>query len=223
MPDSKEHCLAGDVNKFLDGRGIELVRKYFDPAAQFSGASFGRFAGGGDAVGHRYAFTAEDLVAVTLLDVSVPGQAALEILDKRSSEFNALLAEVPYDLDLWDAPASVVDDSSPAAILWDSLRKLPDMGPAKTHKLMARKRPRLLPVFDSVVKKALQPHRRSVWLPFWYELQDETLIARLAEIHEAAGLDEQIPLLRVLDVAVWMRNRKKSKWQLAFTPCPKWS
>ena len=166
MTDSNPACLAGDVNRFLDDPGAELVREYFDPTFRFSGAAFGEFAGGGDAIGHRCIFTAEDLVAVTLLDVSVPGHAALQILHKQSAEFNALLAKVPYDKDLWDANAEDIDKSSPAAMLYTGLRKLPGMGRATTHKLMARKRPRLLPVFDSVVKEALQPHKASVWLPF---------------------------------------------------------
>ncbi len=212
-------CLAGDVTKFLDDIGIELVHRYFDPASRFSGAAFDTFAGGGDAVGHRNAFTAEDLVAVTLLDVEVPGHAALAILDHESAEFSDLLAEIPVDIDLWDASLEVVSAGSSAATLWDRLNKLTGIGWVTANKLMARKRPRLLPVYDAVVKAALQPKEDSFWLPLRQEMQDETLVRLLVDVRTSAGLRERIPLLRVLDVAVWMRNRQASDCPLRYTRC----
>ncbi len=41
---------------------------------------------------------------------------------------------------------------------------------------------------------------------FGRELRDPALVSRLHELRSAAGLDERVPLLRVLDAAVWMRN-----------------
>jgi hypothetical protein len=93
------------------------------------------------------------------------------------------------------------------------------MGWVTTHKLMARKRPRLLPVYDTVVKAALQPEGDEFWLPLRTELLDPWLVNRLAAVKDVAGLDEQISLLRVLDVAVWMRNRRASDCRLEFVPC----
>ena len=206
--------------RFLDDVGVAQVRQYFDPAQGFSGAAFDTFAGGGDAGAHRYEFTAEDLVAVTLLDVVVPGHAALEILDQRASEFNALLAEVPHEVDLWDAPMGLVDATSDASQLWGLLTALPNVGWVTASKLLARKRPRLLPVYDSVVKAALQPDVESFWLPLRQELLNGGVVEQLREVRSAAGLSERISLLRVLDVAVWMRNRRASDCPLDFAPCP---
>src|SRR6476646_11701429 len=59
-------CLAGDMTPFLDDIGVQLLRTYFDPEAEFSGAAFDTFAGGGDAIARRHTFTADDLVATTL-------------------------------------------------------------------------------------------------------------------------------------------------------------
>lgn len=181
-----QRCLAGDVNKFLDKIGIEQLRRYFDPVAGFSGSGYDTLAGGGDAVGRRNVFTADDLVAVTLLDMVVPGPAALAILHEQSSELSSLLSEIPVDIDLWDASPDVVSPSSPAGMLWDRLVEFDGMGWVTTHKLMARKRPRLLPVYDSVVKAALQPDESTFWLPLRQELQDPSLVAR-AEEHPRCG------------------------------------
>lgn len=223
MQNAVPRCLAGDMTPFLDDIGVQLLRTYFDPEAKFSGAAFDTFAGGGDAIARRHTFTTDDLVATTLLDVDVPGHAALAILDGRTSEFSGLLTQIPVDVELWDAPSDVSDDSSAAAELWRCLKALPGVGWVTASKLMARKRPRLLPVYDSVVKAALQPDERSFWLPLRLELQDGTLVERLRYVREDAGLSERIPLLRVLDVAIWMRNRRASTCQLHFRPCPHWA
>jgi len=48
-------------------------------------------------------------------------------------------------------------------------------------------------------------------------------VKRLRDIRTAAGLDDRVPLLRVLDVAVWMRNEGISQvdaTRLGVTPLP---
>lgn len=141
-----------------------------------------------------------------MLGVRLPARGALQILDGR---FNELLARIPLDVDLTDedCPADVIDERAPAAELW---RRLCDetkgAGWVVAHKLCARKRPRLLPAYDDVVKRALQPKCDSFWVPLWRELRDPALVRRLHQVRSSAGLDERVPLLRVLDAAVWMRN-----------------
>jgi hypothetical protein len=222
VPDLGGSCLEGDVRKFLDDVGVEQVRTYFDPDSGFSGSEFDTLAGGGDAIAHRCMFTAMDLVAVTLLEVVVPGDSALDLLVRQPSEYNALLSEIPTDIDLWEAADDVVGPDSAAARLWVRLMSFPDMGWVTTSKLLARKRPRLLPVYDTVVKAALQPNSRSFWLPLRDELQDDSVVQRLNAVRDAAGLDDEISLLRILDVAVWMRNRKASRCKLEYSRCPHW-
>lgn len=203
----------GSVWPFLDGDvAVDLVSEYFGtgdhrsaPAA-FSGAYFESFAGGGDAAGNRDRFTSDDLVAVTLLGVQVPGWAALRILDTDAAALNALLGEVPADMDLWDADPSLLEPGSPAFELWTAIEALPEIGWVTAGKLLARKRPRLVPVYDRVVKAALMPNRKGFWLALRSELQDRSIVDRLREIHTEAQLPDHVSLLRVLDVAIWMRN-----------------
>jgi hypothetical protein len=86
------------------------------------------------------------------------------------------------------------------------LNDVPGIGWVTANKLCARKRPLLLPVYDTVVKAALQPTRQSFWEPLRNEFADGELQSRLMELRDEAGVPN-LSLLRVLDVAVWMRNQ----------------
>lgn len=210
--------LQGDVWKFLDEVGVQQVRAYYDPTSGFSGSRFELFAGGGDFIGRHNVFTSDDLVAVTLLEMTVPGNAALALLERDTGGFSELLSAIPVDVDLWDVPDIDIGPDSAAALLWSRLMEFPGMGWVTTSKLLARKRPRLLPVYDTVVKAALQPTSDAFWIPLRGELQDSEIKERLREIRNEAVLDDRVSLLRILDVAIWMRNRKASTCKLAFSP-----
>ena len=219
-------CLAGDVRPFLDDHAPALVAQYFTSGA-FTGAHFDTLGGGGDAPPTMNTFTSDDLVAITMLGVRVTAHGALRLL---KGEFDSLLAQIPVDADLTDrgCPIDLVDEGSAASRLWQQLCTVPDVGWVVAHKLSARKRPLLLPVYDKVVKAALQPNIDAFRVPLWRELRDPALVERLREVRAAAGLDERTPLLRVLDVAVWMRNQgtlqvapaDTTVHPLPFTPCP---
>jgi Family of unknown function (DUF6308) len=71
---------------------IRLVRAYFADGpvagqARYSGAYFERLGGGGDRPETAYQFTAEDLLAVSMLSVPVDGHYALHVLDYQAREF----------------------------------------------------------------------------------------------------------------------------------------
>jgi hypothetical protein len=84
------------------------------------------------------------------------------------------------------------------------------MGDTKTSKLLARKRPRLIPVQDKLVIKALghDPRKHG---DFWSAMHRHTqpghpsrLWAQLHAIRESSGVGEDISLLRVFDIVVWL-------------------
>ena len=143
-------------------------------------------------------------MAVSLLSVQIPGQAAINILEDTSVAEG--LIEIPCGVDLWNAPIGVVEPSSAADQIFGRLKGINGVGWVTAHKLLARKRPQLLPVYDRVVKGMLQPRSPKFWIPLWETLQDPAIPERLKEIRVAAGLDESISLLRVLDVALWMAS-----------------
>ena len=91
--------------------------------------------------------------------------------------------------------------------LYARIDALVGLGPTTTSKLLARKRPRLLPVLDTVTRRALG-NPRQAWEPLRLRLRDG-----LAEDLRALALEAEIPshvsILRVLDVVLWMRHRPR--------------
>jgi hypothetical protein len=91
---------------------------------------------------------------------------------------------------------------------WHLLRDQPEVGWVIAGKLLARKRPRLLPVYDRVVRCAVGRAP-----PFWFALHtalredDAALHRQLLELRQAARVPEAVSVLRVCDVAVWMGHR----------------
>ncbi|WKG12436.1 DUF6308 family protein [Nocardia sp. PE-7] len=188
-----------------------LLRTYFcdveaDGSPRYSGAAFERFGGGGDRSEIANVFTAEDVVAVSMLNVRVPGSAALRMLERDRAGLSSLLGSIPADLDLVDAEIDILDEDSPADRLWRALRSV-GVGPVTTSKLLARKRPRLLPVVKQVLD---HPDRHSYWMTLRSALRDDerALVEILAAARIDAGLGEDISLIRCFDVVVWMVGRR---------------
>lgn len=93
--------------------------------------------------------------------------------------------------------------------MWQLIDGIHGIGWVTAHKLLAHKRPALLPFYDRVVKAALQPHDEAFWLPLHEALHGEAGAARLAQIQALrteARLPPWVSELRVLDVVVWMNQ-----------------
>jgi len=198
-------------------RCVADLQAYFTPAEgftskdAFSGGMFERLGGGGDRPDVKNVFTADDLVAVSLLAIRLGhrkeiGRAVIALLDERRAEFEHLLGEIPVGVDLADERAEpLIADGGPADVLWQQLEALPQFGWVTACKLMARKRPALIPVFDTVIQAALQPEKGCYWVSL-HEVLRRGLDDRLSDLRAAAGLPETISTIRVLDVVIWMRE-----------------
>ena len=205
-----------------------LVKRYLaaDPGtgrARFSGAYFERIGGGGDRPEVAREFTAEDLLAVSMLSVRIEGYHALDILCYRTSELNGLLAQIPPGVALQDPRAeALIAEDGPAWKLWDMICDIeprPEgqrIGPVAAGKLLARKRPELIPVYDSRIKKVLKrPRVDNRW---WRDLRDQlvndrVLVRELELVRASAGAGH-MSLLRVFDVMCWMFS-----WEGVDSPC----
>ncbi|MDV6286638.1 DUF6308 family protein [Rhodococcus jostii] len=105
------------------------------------------------------------------------------------------------------------DPLGPGWPAWDletALRTLPGIGQTKATKLIARKRPRLYPIWDSVVSQVLGTERAHL-NPVREALraEDRALHHRLESLRKEAGLPEEISALRVFDVIAWMDGKNR--------------
>ena len=207
-------CLPAALQNPDDEPALRYLRTYYRErpgtplGAGYTGARFDVW----DSTHTRDAdvnrFTADDLVAVSFLSVAVPPKAAWELLAGRPNDFNTLLQAVD-DGDLSDVDPSDINDSWPAWRLWSELRNLRGVDWVTASKLIARKRPNLIPIYDRVVK-TVTGGDSNYWVPLCNALQadNKALHQRLVRLHREAGLPQAVPPLRVFDVIAWMEGKE---------------
>lgn len=172
-----------------------LVAAYFRPDSTFAGATFDTFRTSTEARNNE--ITSDDLVAITLLDVSCTPTAVRKLFGSHRARLTELFRTIPADQPLWER-----EPETAAAMLElrNVLRSEVRIGYVTTTKLMARKRPHLVPIFDSVVSSVLGGW--PTWQVFQTLLEDED---RRNRIEALRGADSaEVSLLRLLDVALWM-------------------
>lgn len=189
-------CLQGSDTD----QALGYLRTYY--GQPYTGAYFDTWAPAGNDP-HR--FTADDVVAVSFLSVVVPPLAARQLLDTKASDFAALLKAVGPDPDLADQPEPITEEQA-ASRLYRAVRKLPGVGRTIGTKLVARKLPRFVPIYDSVVAQ-VNGIGQTHWEPLRQALRTDGLQDRLLELHERAGLGPHVSALRVLDVVSWMEGK----------------
>jgi uncharacterized protein DUF6308 len=196
---------AGRLRETLAQPGVRpAVAAYFDPAAGFAGMTFGTL---GDNPPDQ--LTPADLLAVSLLDITWRPDVVQRLLGSDRARLAGLLAGISADVDLWlatDADLGAVDAA------WDALLDIPGVGTASAAKLLARKRPRLCPITDKVVIRAVGLPGLT-WEVLRCLLQDPAARAEVEALRppEAAGAS----LLRILDVAIWVAHSNSHDAQRA--------
>ncbi|WP_420118792.1 DUF6308 family protein [Micromonospora sp.] len=195
-----------------DPRSVSDLHSYYLGTGDetFTGGQFDQLGGGGSRPETAGVITAEDLVAVELLRVRVPPQQALDLLQGPLGErVAAELGRIPVDVALGtDEAYPLVVAGGPADTAWRALRDAKGIGWVVAGKLLARKRPKLVPVYDTVVSCAYRTGTGFwEWLHGRLREDDGVLTQRLHALHKDAGLPEAVSLLRVLDVVFWMRHR----------------
>ncbi|MEV5962370.1 DUF6308 family protein [Kribbella sp. NPDC051952] len=177
-------------------------------AHRYAGARFDTWDSAGTRGSSHNRFTADDLVAVSFLSVSVPPLAAEALLDTLADDFAELLEELGPDRDL-------VEERTPWAEdwvgwrLWGMLDALPSVGPTTASKLYARKRPRLRPIYDSVIAEVIGSNRW--WEPLRAHLQqDPGLHPHLLSLRDDLKVPFDLSALRILDVLLWMHGKNNT-------------
>lgn len=198
---------------------IDHLATYFAEAA-YSGSFFEALGGGGDRLEVANVVTEADLLSLATLSVPVGGHAARELLTvplaARTSE---LLEQIPASLSIATPEGrAALHEGKPAWDLWKLIRTVGQsaplgnaFGPVRTSKLLARKRPHLIPIYDAVVAKQFGLSGSADQWTIWSELfVDSDFVAHLGAIQSAVAEASHISLLRVLDVVVWMEGRSSA-------------
>ncbi|OIJ67828.1 DUF6308 family protein [Streptomyces mangrovisoli] len=200
-----------------------LLVEYFTRLRQagdlfYSGAHFERLGGGGDAEHVANRFDSNDLIALTMLRVSLKPHGSIDLLADPDRRWTRLLSQIPRDARLEDPLNDpLVAKGGPAWELWEHLavaadhdRKPDGSGPVIAGKLLARKRPHLIPVYDRRIKQLFR--RPTTDHSFWAALaaalraDNGALRDQLIRLRQKAGIGEDIGILRVFDVIAWMHQ-----------------
>lgn len=187
--------------------GVGLGRKELPP---FTGGRFELLDGGGDRADICNRFTASDIISIEMLSVQVPAVVALDLLEGALGEEAAVfLEQIPASVPLWANEAEeLIKDGGPADSVWRLLESQDGVGWVTAGKLLARKRPSLIPVYDDVVRCAFDRPKK-IWTALRDVLRqdDGSFRAVLEDLIRRAGIPAEITPLRALDVALWMRHR----------------
>jgi hypothetical protein len=187
--------------------GVGLGKGELPPS---TGGRFEILDGGGDRAEVCNRFTASDILALGLLSVQLPARVALDLLEGALGEdAAAFLERIPPSAHLWDANAvELIERGGLADSLWRLPEKQDGAGWVTAGKLLGRKRPSLIPVYDNVVRCAFG-WPQNFWIALHEALRqdDGRFRATLNDLIERAGISAQVTPLRALDVAVWMRHR----------------
>jgi hypothetical protein len=152
-----------------------------------------------------YSVEADDLLAVGLLDEAFDAEAAYRILMEDRETYAQLLHDIGPDVDIWD-PKANVDDGSPADQMWDRLEAINGVGPVRAGKLLARKRPHLIPIWDSVMARIFPGQGKEYWTRMRDCLAEDDFHEKVAQTLRPEWLSPLVPTLRLLDGALWMKH-----------------
>ena len=199
---TEQQAFNDAISRFFQGdereNALSSLRAYLHPGA-FTGAWY-------DRIPHTdpYAITAEDIVAVSMLSVDIPPRLSAWLLGDGAPLVRSLLEEIPVDERIGNSD-SLLLENGPAWKLWNQLRNFADVGRTKTSKLMARKRPRLIPIYDSVVGKELGIERSKNTWELWNAFMNDCGIDDFREDANNAGASH-LSDLRIIDIVIWMRR-----------------
>ncbi len=199
----------------------KLLRRYYrdtDKKGLLStGSYFDEWAGRGDTA-NRDVITDSDAVAVSMLSVTVPAKAMVGLTEPHTAaRITGLLEQIPTDVALSNLSrqdaAALLTGSGPAALLWKELRSTKDnrwgIGATTASKIMARKRPHLIPIWDEVIGQVIgKRSSKDQWMNWHRLLTNSTgLPERLEEIHRLSEVELPLSELRIMDVVLWRSGK----------------
>jgi len=208
MSGEQKHGLAVDLRDWFE-RNCDAVPRYIERYFKgFGGRHFETFLG----MGQADRFGPTDFLAVQALEVTVPSGSALRILKDDGEKFTAGLRDLPR-CEIWQAERKVFEPEGAAVKLFRLLDDLPGVGTTKATKLMAAKRPHLIPVQDAFIDEELVEPGGKFWLPMYDQLADASLRDFIGKM--TSGAPVGVSLLRRIDVSIWMHVKERKKAERA--------
>lgn len=206
----------------------------------YSGSFFDTLQGRGDQSEIRDVITAADIIAVSCLETPISAQESVQLLTPDASwsrqplgagergqaytcatrpispaQVTELLQTIPAKLNLHDDDEVEVRKAlEQADRLWDVLRRNgtsgKNLGPTKVSKLMARKRPDLLPIIDSFIRAQIGGNSIDFYQNMRKVLRHENcaLVAYLHKVQREVSAARHLSTLRVFDIIVWREQEK---------------
>ncbi len=199
-----------------DPQAVEDLRTYYQdgpPNTGHPGRWFEQIGTPEEQHRNRDRLTADDIVALSALNIRLPITVSARLLGADSAEISDLLATIPADADLWSMPRSELSPRSAAYRLFTKFRAMAWNGGehgtsgVTASKLLARKRPRLIPIYDQQVSQLVDLGKGASWWISLREALTPEVRDHLQRAHDVAELGPRIASLRTLDVILWMRAR----------------
>jgi len=199
LPEITEMVLTPRITNLLSHHFTKkLVRRYFNPLDDeiFAGNTFQTLG-----INDPHRFGNDDLLSLNLLDESM---TAPQIRELTSGRYDELLMHIDPNTDITHLDGDLYDHADQ---LYRALRRIHGLGPTRVSKLLARKRPELLPIRDSIVNEQLQISGFAWWKSLAATMRQKSVIELLDET--TPPTEEGSPArLRVLDAAIWMHGSK---------------
>lgn len=218
------------INEITDRQAEEYLQEYYGIPTSKNTETIGPYTGSYfEALdrdiweNHPNRITGSDLYALSTLQIAVPKAAGVGILGVEQKRISELLSDIPdervEDLSPGDYRKHLGRESS-AQNLWNLLcrnnsgAKKWGIGPTTASKIMARKRPHLIPIQDSVVDAVIKRGRNNAWELWWNAFRDNPELVVRADkfrqyVDDPKVTRPQLSTLRIFDVVLWMHGRKK--------------
>ena len=153
-------------------------------------------------------FDANDIAAVSCLSIEFRGGHVVSSLKHLEEDFKKLIADIPSrDEKIWDADKEVFAKDKPLWKLYDELSNLRGISTVTASKLLASKRPHLIPIQDKHVSALFGIDIEKTkgdpwWDPWWETMQSKEVRKWLSDIQKEAKVPGK-SLLRIADVILW--------------------
>jgi len=128
------------------------------------------------------------------------------------AETSSLLEAIPTGVGIWDAEEHLTKGHA-AWQLWDVLHGMKGLGDTTTSKLLAAKRPHLIPIWDSVVGEELfGGDVNGYWEGWtsWFAGDDGKALRGAYDGLRTAEVPAFVSTLRLVDVVVWMHRQRRA-------------